>query len=399
MGTLLFRAGKLVMRAGKFVYTSCAACCRTGPPVPGYWKAIACVQPTYPDLCNEEQTPPPHPGPIYVIDSLRCGSRPILPGDVILVNGICYTVVAPHLPSLPPGTLVITSATCVGGCGDDRCFNPPFRSGFGLAKACHPDNPENPRPVYYFCRRDVTQCVFIQVGDDCYKLDPSAPIAVPGPNDIRLVPGANTFTSCCDCVPECEPCMIYDEDCSPSRGYTRSNFRSCQCGNSSDDNCTEQVTGRFDAWGGGVENGQANIHEITEITYSGPCRGTGAGTVTSHFRRFEVGVPDVDITSQGANRNVWDLCFGIAEDFGYLGSPPFCDSDPHSTVFWSNERTCTSVLFRLRSGIVNVEGFLINVQVTRNPIAQTIGCDGLCIGSASSSSFSTVATLLSLLQG
>ncbi len=195
--------------------------------------------------------------------------------------------------------------------------------------------------------------------------------------------------------------MIYDEFCTPGLGYRQSNFRDCKCADPAEDaaGCSEVVTGRFDQWGGiDPDSGQLYSYDIVELTFSGPCQGgSGAQAGSAHVRRYERGVLVVDRHEVASIGSAFDRCFGVADGFGVLGNPPQCPTEPGSTLFWSNERTCGSVKFSLRQGAIGALGIKIEVQVTRSNARTAPVCEGECGGSTRA--FRNEPALLSLLQG
>lgn len=231
MGTLLLRAGRLVMRAGRFVYTTCAECCNIKCVL--YWQADPCLSAPGGDpsgFCGEPTTtePPVPPPPVYVPKEAICFGRPVQPGDTIEVEGRCYTVTnilfrtitsnCPY-PPLPPDARVLDGAPCIREtCADHRCnMN---TGGLAIASSCEPGATGGFPPVV-FCRNTISQCTYLPMlmSDGrvhCYHLDPGVggspnmPVPAIFLGDVSHVP---ILKSCCECQSDPEhgdpgsPCL------------------------------------------------------------------------------------------------------------------------------------------------------------------------------------------------
>lgn len=209
MSKALFTAGGLVIRAGKLVFSTCAACCGVCKL---YYKCEQCPpRPRDPnDPCPYVE--PPIAQPVYVPVTSRCDGRPIRPTDVIRVDGKCYGV-TPQLfrrptdvcpqPSLPNGSLIIEDPECVpNGCADPRCLQ---ATGYGVARTCDPDSGY---PLVYFCIGAVTRCFYSPISPDstreprCYIFEPTA-TSLPPPAGTPVITsflGESMFASCCECT-------------------------------------------------------------------------------------------------------------------------------------------------------------------------------------------------------
>lgn len=232
MAHLLLKAGRLALRAGRLVYSTCRACC--GPCVL-YWQANACSilsggDPT--EICGPPPAPPPQPPPIYVPQLAQCFGRPVQPGDRLYVDGKCYVVTnivfrAPtsgcNYPPLPPDARVIDGAPCIPqSCNDPLCST--LVGGIGRALPC--DERASGFPPVYFCRGLLTQCGYGAVSPPgapgagfCYRFDPAIGGATPPIGAVVFTSAADLppmFPSCCTCTAgiedpvgiPCRPCPV-----------------------------------------------------------------------------------------------------------------------------------------------------------------------------------------------
>lgn len=383
MGTFLFNAGRLVMRAGKFVYTTCAACC--GPCIT-FWKAIPCPsRPIAPfDPCGPQQDPPP-PDPIYVRTDAICLARQIRPGDTIYVDGHCYTVVnlrfrraqdSCAFPPIPSGARVVDTAPCLAeGCANELCRQ-AFR-GWGIASYC---GGQGDLPPIYFCQALLTTCVIVDLHDitggehRCIRLDPNGAQAAPsaGAFVITTLDGIPTYSTCCQCESlvssfPCEYCRPISSEQSPGQQPTTTEGAPC-CYDKRQP-CAIRVSGEFESWDA-ISNGQLYTH----TTIPPQVVSCTAGTIIYTREVYENGVRVFGPTDEPGAAPVWDACSRVSIDYqiGFRTD---------ATV--SVRSSCTETRVTWLIGTPGSNGSTIaNFTMTLQPQAYQAPCAGRC-GSSS----------------
>ncbi len=239
-GPLLRGADRATLRTrgGKLQQRNCASGCCSQCLV--YYKANPCGAVTAPvDPCDPSGTPPVPPPPIYVNSLAQCFGRPIIPGDIVVVDGRCYTISGDrfkravdtcNLPPIPPdGRIVDQIDDCARDCRDPKCV--VFTSPWGTAEQC--DTSIEFGPPIFFCRKHATRCVYLGgtpapgMRPRCFKISPNSPGGVPGRDSQIYTEGqiASGVPTCCECTTglggdsniPCFRCPTYRETKQPNQ--------------------------------------------------------------------------------------------------------------------------------------------------------------------------------------
>lgn len=196
MAGLLIRNRKalLVGRRLALATPGCIARCCGGCPL---WRLLAACN-TSPS-CNG--TPPILNAWICATVTCTNGS-PLGVGQVVSIDGLCWTV-TPQTATRPGnGDLVITGTNpvqCVSGCDDPAC---PTPATWYRGVPCSPSNPE-----VWFC--GITQCGIYRTQWGCYKVDPALGGGTP-PIGANTASGGTLYANCCACEVGCSVCPLVE---------------------------------------------------------------------------------------------------------------------------------------------------------------------------------------------
>lgn len=199
------RAGRLVMRAGRLVYTTCAACCT--PTCANIRRYNACPLPSNLRPCASVL------GHVWVCVG-QC------PNGIHYANQ-CWSPTNTVIPidQKPPQDVLVENPVCSPGCNDPKipCTECQLYYRVGNCPGSTPPDP----PLYVPVAR-VHGCMFLRFGGCWFVSDSSTPVQLPSngvvyTDQTPLYPGG----TCCDgCFPDCRIAGGIDGiDCLSGRPY------------------------------------------------------------------------------------------------------------------------------------------------------------------------------------
>jgi len=175
----------------------CRARCCNGCPL---WRLLS--------LCDTSPRCDGSPPPVlyaWICETVTClDGSPLTIGQVVLIDGVCWTVGIQTTTSPPPEDYIISGldpVQCVSGCDDEAC-PPPNIWYRGIP--CNQSNPE-----MWFC--GITQCGIYNDGRGCYKVDPALG-GGPLPPGALYANGGTLYTNCCTCESGCRVCPLVGGD-------------------------------------------------------------------------------------------------------------------------------------------------------------------------------------------
>lgn len=287
--------GKLIRLADGRL-RKCGSCC--GDACILYWRADPCTPPE--DLPTDCRRDPPG-DPIWIRVGTLCHSilgdgDEIGPGDVVVDNDFCFTVIDeqrhkpgpdgagcdPAYEEIPDGDVIIEGPTieCEAGCTSDRCKGGFFN--YGPLIKCNPGAANR-----YVCRDGITDCGVLSDTPGCYRFTPDLPHYPGIPDSGEIVPAVSYFDSCCECgSAEGGACGYIEYTLSP-QGVSIDPPLTCCCGSESANAaclCTLNVSSYTNE---GPGTGGVSWHKIVvdlDPAYPPP-EGHPGDTLTVHLRQ------------------------------------------------------------------------------------------------------------------
>lgn len=194
---LLVIGSQLKVQPGRsrLMLRDAACCCEGGCPS---WRLLA--------VCDTSPRCDGSPPPVlsaWICTSVTClDGSPIGIGQVVLIDGICWTAQIQTQPVPPDGAYIIAGldpVQCVSGCDAPECPTPVT---WYRGQPCNPAN----QPVY-FC--GITECGIYNAGTGCYRVDPAMG-GGPLPPGALYANGGTLFLNCCTCESGCRVCPLVD---------------------------------------------------------------------------------------------------------------------------------------------------------------------------------------------